>query len=94
MTQDQCLQAPSHWTHLGVCYPGSNATIQLHGISMGGQVSPTSVPEPSTFALFALALVMGLVSLRIRDPAIARQAVASSASVSSRGMRRILRRWP
>lgn len=61
MTQDECLSTPSHWTHYGVCYEGSNATIQLHGITIGGQVSPTHVPEPSTASLFAVAAVLGLL---------------------------------
>jgi hypothetical protein len=44
MTQEQCLALPSHFTHENVCYPGSNATIQLHGLTMGA----TSVPEPGS----------------------------------------------
>jgi hypothetical protein len=55
MTQEQCLSLPSHRAHDAVCHPGSNANIQLQGITMGG-TTPTSapevpVPEPSTFAL-------------------------------------------
>ena len=56
MTQNECLSTPSHWTHYGTCYVGSNATIQLHGISMGGTPSH-SVPEPSTAALFVLSAI-------------------------------------
>ena len=64
MNQDQCLTLPSHWTHEGVCYPGGNATLQLQGLTMGGQTSqPTlaselSVPEPSVLALFACAMLV------------------------------------
>lgn len=65
MTENECLAPPQHWTHEGVCYPGSQATLQLHGLSMGGTTT-TSVPEPATGALFALALVLCLLFARIR----------------------------
>jgi len=69
MTQDECLQLPSHFTHLGVCYPGSVAYV---GLSSADHPQPTtfsvtSVPEPSTFALFAAALVLGVLSSLIRS---------------------------
>lgn len=66
MDQQQCLASPHHYTRYGVCYVGSNVTIPIHGITIGGGTAPTSVPEPSTAALFALALVLGVLSLRIR----------------------------
>jgi len=67
MIQDQCLSLPSHFTHLGVCYPGSSASITLSDPNhpQPANFHVTSAPEPSTASLFALALVMGLVSLRI-----------------------------
>jgi hypothetical protein len=68
MTQDQCLSLPSHFTHLGVCYPGNQASLQLSNPNNPGPVkfTATSVPEPGTGALFALALILGVLSLRIR----------------------------
>ena len=68
MTQDQCLALPSHFTHLGVCYPGNSASIQISSPQHPQPVTfkVTSVPEPSTGALFALALILGVLSLRIR----------------------------
>ena len=65
MSQDECLASSHHFTHLGVCYPGSVAWI---GISSPDNPQPAtfSVPEPSTAALFAIALVVGVVMLRIR----------------------------
>jgi hypothetical protein len=99
MTQDECLASPSHFTHLGVCYPGSNASIQLSSpqnpqpatfsitsqptndpanplvteqlpaytihTSVSGQSAQVSapelsVPEPSTAALFIVAVVVAL----------------------------------
>jgi len=68
VTQDECLASPHHFTYLGVCYPGSNASIQM-SIPQHPQTvtfSATSVPEPSTSALFVLALVVSLASVRIR----------------------------
>lgn len=62
MTQDQCLQTPHHWTHYGVCHVG-DANLQLHGLSMGGT---TGVPEPSTFVLMLLALIINGAWLRCR----------------------------
>jgi hypothetical protein len=64
MTQDECLNLQSHFTHLGVCYPGSVAWVQ---ISNPQDPKPAtfhtnaSVPEPSTFALFALAMLVAWV---------------------------------
>ena len=72
MTQDQCLQLPHHFTHdsgdgLGmVCYPGDVAWIDLsnpnnpqdvHFHTNGG----TAVPEPGSWALFAVAALVALV---------------------------------
>jgi hypothetical protein len=61
VTQDECLVSPHHFTHLGVCYPGSVAWIGLSSPDNPQPVtfSVTSVPEPSTAALFAIALVVG-----------------------------------
>ena len=56
------LSLPSHWTHDNVCYPGSSATIQLHGLTMGA----TSVPEPGALPLIVLALILCLLFARIR----------------------------
>jgi hypothetical protein len=74
MTQDECLASPHHFTHLGVCYAGSSATIQLSN-PRNPQPATFSVPEPSTSALFALAFVVGALSLRskhaeARDPTL------------------------
>lgn len=70
MTQDECLALPNHFTHLGICCPGSVAWV---GLSSPQDPQPvqfstnaTSVPEPSTAALFALGLVLGVFILRIR----------------------------
>jgi hypothetical protein len=51
-----------------VCYPGSVAYVQLSSANdpKPATFSVTSVPEPSTLPLFALALVVCVVSLRIR----------------------------
>jgi hypothetical protein len=68
MTQDECLASPHHFTHLGVCYPGTNASITLldpnHPQPVNFKVP--SVAEPATAALFALALTLGVLSLRVR----------------------------
>lgn len=74
MTQDQCLALPSHFTHLGVCYPGTNASLNLSNPNAPQPVSfttngATSVPEPSTAALFAVALVLGALLKRSRRKA-------------------------
>jgi len=63
MTQDACLASPHHVTHLGVCYPGTNASIQISSPQHPRPVtfSVTSVPEPSTAALFAIALAVAVV---------------------------------
>jgi hypothetical protein len=68
MTQDQCLQLPSHATHLGVCYPENSFSIQISSPDhpQPATFTATSVPEPSTPALFAVALVLSVLSLRIR----------------------------
>lgn len=68
MTHDECLASPHHFTHLGVCYPGTNANINVSSPQnpQPATFSVTSVPEPSTAALFVVALVVGLVSRRIR----------------------------
>jgi hypothetical protein len=71
MTQDECLASPHHFTYLGVCYPGSVAYVQLSSANDPKPASfstngATSVPEPSTAVLFALALVLGVLSSRIR----------------------------
>ena len=66
MTQDECLASPHHFTYLGVCYPGDVAYIGLSAANAPQPVtfsvgSTSSVPEPSTAALFAIALVVGVV---------------------------------
>ena len=68
MTQDQCLSLPSHFTHLGVCYPGNNASLQLSDPNHPQAVKfqTTSVPEPATGTLLALALILGALSARPR----------------------------
>jgi hypothetical protein len=68
MTQDECLASPHHLTYEGVCYPGSVAYVQLSSANdpKPATFSVTSVPEPSTLPLFALALVVCVVSSRIR----------------------------
>lgn len=60
MTQEQCLKLPHHWTHYGVCYPGGDAGIQIHS------ADPTGVPEPATFGLLALGLLLGYAVQRFR----------------------------
>jgi hypothetical protein len=66
MTQEECLASPHHFTHLGVCYPGGVAYVQLSSANDPKQATFTTVPEPSMLALFAVALVVGVVALRIR----------------------------
>lgn len=68
MTHDECLASPHHVTHLGVCYPATNANINVSSPQnpQPATFSVTSVPEPSTAALFVVALVVDLVSRRIR----------------------------
>ena len=71
MTRDQCLPLRSHFTHLGVCYPGSVAYVGLSSANNPQPVSfttngATSVPEPGTGAHVTLALVQGVLSVRIR----------------------------
>jgi len=63
MTQDECLSSPHHFTYLGVCYPGTNASIQISSPQHPQPVtfSATSVPEPSTAALFGVALAVAVV---------------------------------
>jgi len=70
--QDECLTSPHHFVHLGICYPGSVAYVGLSSANNPQPVSfttngATSVPEPATGALFALALILGVLSLRIRS---------------------------
>lgn len=67
MTQDECLTSPHHFTHLGVCYPGTNANINISSPQdpQPATFTVTSVPEPSTSALFAVALIVGAV-VRLR----------------------------
>ena len=62
MTQDECLASPHHFTYEGSCYPGSVAYIGLSSADHPQPVtfSVKSVPEPSTAALFASALVVGV----------------------------------
>lgn len=59
MTQDQCLQTPSHFTHLGVCYVGSDATMTLSSPQdpqpVVFQVNSVGVPEPSMLILALIA---------------------------------------
>jgi len=63
MTQDDCLASPSHFTHLGVCYPGSVAYVGLSSADHPAPVtfSVTSVPEPGALGL----MVIGIVALRV-----------------------------
>jgi uncharacterized protein (TIGR03382 family) len=67
MTQGECLASPHHFTHLGVCYPGDVAYIQ---------VSSPDNPQPATFyvgqstavpelAIWPL-LLLGLAALGVR----------------------------
>lgn len=71
MTQNECHASPSHFVHLGVCYPGSVAWI---GLSSANDPKPasfttngaTSVPEPATGMLLALGLILCLLFARIR----------------------------
>jgi hypothetical protein len=61
MTQAECLSSPHHFTHLGVCYPGSNAYIGISSPQNPQPVSFSVVPEPSSLALFVLgAVFMGI----------------------------------
>jgi hypothetical protein len=78
MTQDPCLTLPHHFTHLGVCYPGSSATIQISSPDHPQPVTfkVTSVPEPGAAPLFAVALILGALSLRI-GPRGGRKALSS-----------------
>ena len=66
MTQDECLASPHHATYEGVCYPGSQFSLTLSDPSHPQPVNFHSVQEPATGGLFALALVLGVFSLRIR----------------------------
>jgi len=74
LTQSECLAPPHHFTYEGACYPGDVAYI---GLSSADHPTPvtfttTSVPEPGTAVVFAVALLVGLVSLRIRAPRLSR----------------------
>jgi hypothetical protein len=68
MGQEECLASPHHFTYLGVCYEGTNATIQISSPQHPQPVTfkATSVPEPSTAVLLATALIVGVVTSRIR----------------------------
>lgn len=79
MDQQDCLLTPSHFTYLGVCYPGSNASINLSNpnapqpvhFTVGQINGPTSAPElhtpePSTIALFVCAALIALAMKRRR----------------------------
>lgn len=68
MTQDECLASPYHYVHENICYPGSVAYIGLSSANnpQPATFSVTSVPEPSTSALFAVALIRGVVFLHNR----------------------------
>ena len=61
MDQSTCLSLPSHFTHLGTCYPGSNATLQLSNPNDPQPVDfhTTGVPEPQILPL----LILGLTAL-------------------------------
>jgi hypothetical protein len=67
MTQDECLVSPHHFTHLGVCYPGSVAWI---GISSPDNPQPVTfqvgVPEPGAIALMITGIVVLWVSRACR----------------------------
>ncbi len=54
MTQDECLALPGHFTHPGVCYPGSSASLIISNPNnpQPVQFHATSVPEPATAPLF------------------------------------------
>lgn len=67
MSQEHCLASPHHFTHLGVCYPGSVAYVGLSSVEhpQPATFSVKSVPEPATSALFALALLV-LLFVRIK----------------------------
>ena len=60
MTQDECLASPHHFTHLGVCSPGSVAYVQLFSANdpKPATFSVQSAPEPGAFALLAIGLVV------------------------------------
>lgn len=67
MDQDACLALPSHVTHLGVCYPVSNFSINMNSADQPTEAvtfyagSPVqSVPEPG---LLALALIAAAIML-------------------------------
>ena len=65
MNQNDCLSLPSHFTYLGVCYPGDHAHITLSSPQdpqpANFHTSSVGVPEPGGLALFALGvLFLGL----------------------------------
>ena len=66
MTQDECLASPHHATYAGVCYVGTEFSLNLNSVNDPQPVTfhangVTGVPEPSTLALFAVAIVAYLV---------------------------------
>ena len=50
MTQEDCLALPSHFTHLGICYPGSSASIELSS-PQNPQVATFTVGDPPPVTL-------------------------------------------
>jgi hypothetical protein len=63
MTTDDCLASPHHFTHLGTCYVGDVAFIQ---ISSPQAPKPATfwvhdVPEPGAISLAVVAIVAALL---------------------------------
>lgn len=60
MDQQACLQTPSHFTHLGVCYVGTQANLNLSNPDnpQPTNFSVTGVPEPGMLALIACAAIL------------------------------------
>lgn len=63
MTQNECLASAHHFTHLDVCYPGDVAWIDLSNPQNPQPTNfhVTSVAEPGTTALFAVAAIAALM---------------------------------